>query len=102
MFRRLFLRSRFLKKMNLLMEAYAITQNSEKTYGELLKLEPLIKNEGERAMYNLNRACLMYDMKEFRKASDIVVEIHSLNPEFNAHCADLRTKIMIALNRGDN
>ena len=101
MFRRLFNRSRFLKKMNPLMEIYAVTKNSEKTYSELLKLEPLIKNEGERALYNLNRACLMYDMKEFRKAADIVVAIHSVNPEFDAQCADLKTKIMIALSRGD-
>lgn len=97
MLRRLFGGSQFLKKMNTLMEVYACSHNVQTTYRELQRLRPLAKTEGERALYELNRAALLYDMKEFRKAADIVVEIPSLNPEFDARCADLKTKIMDAI-----
>ena len=36
----------FLKRMNPLMELYAHSRNSEKTYQELLALEPLIRTKG--------------------------------------------------------
>lgn len=96
MFQRLFWKSRFIKKMNTLMEVYAETHNAAVTYRELLRLEPLIKKKGERCLFDLNRASLLYDMKKFREATDILLEIPSLNPEFDARCASLQTKIMEA------
>lgn len=101
MFRKLFGGSKFLKRMNPLMELYSQSRNTDKTYKELLLLEKYIRTPGERAMYNLNRACLLYDMKKFREAADVILEIESLNPEFDAQCAEVKTKIMIALNKGD-
>lgn len=97
MFHRLFGRSRFLKKMNPLMEMYARSHNAQATYQELTKLKPLIRTEGELALYELNRASLLYDMKKFREAADVIVEIPALNPEFDARCAALKTMIMDAL-----
>lgn len=97
MLQRLFGRSKFLKKMNTLMELYAVSHNADATYQELLKLEPLIKTEGEEGWYNLNRASLLYDMNRFGAAADIVMEIDPLNPEFDARCAQLKTKIMNAM-----
>ena len=97
MFRRLFGGSKFLKKMNPLMEVYSCSHNAAATYKELVQLAPLIKTEGERALYELNRASLLYDMKDYRKAADIVLEIPSLNPQFDAKCAQLKTKIMDTL-----
>lgn len=95
MFRRkVFGRSKFLKKMNTLMEVYSTSQNAEMTYRELEKLEPLIKKEGEYYFYELNRAALLYDMKRFREAADILLEIPLFNPEFDAKCAQMKTKIM--------
>ena len=35
-------------------------------------------------------------MKKFREAADVIVEIPSLNPEFDAKCAALKTMIMDA------
>ena len=64
------------------------------------RLKPLIRTEGERALYELNRASLLYDMKKFREAADVIVEIPALNPEFDARCASLRTKIMNAMTPG--
>ena len=83
MFRRLFGGSKFLKKMNTLMEIYAVSKNPEAIYKQLLALEKLIRTDGEQAWYDLNRAALLYDMP-------------SLNPEFDARCAQLKTKIMDA------
>lgn len=97
MLRRFFGRSKFLKKMNTLMEFYAVSQNAAKVYKELLGLESLIKTEGERAWFNLNRAALLYDMKRFEAAADVIMEIDPLNPEFDARLAQLKTKIMNAL-----
>ena len=97
MFQKLFGGSRFLKRMNTLLEIYACSHNASATYRELLRLEPLIRTEGERALYELNRASLLYDMKKFREAADVIVEIPALNPEFDARCASLRTKIMNAM-----
>ena len=48
-------------------------------------------------MFELNRAALLYDMRQFREAADVVLEIRSLNPEFDAKCAVVKTKIMDAL-----
>lgn len=79
------------------MEIYSCSHNAESTYDELLGLEPLIKTKGERALFELNRASLLYDMKQFRKAADIILEIRPLNPEFDAKCAVVKTKIMDAL-----
>ena len=97
MLRRLFGRSRFLKKMNTLMEVYAHSHNAEMTYKELLRLEPLIRVEGEKYLYQLNKAALLYDMRQFREAADIVLEIPPFNPELDAKCAKLKTKIMEAM-----
>ena len=96
LFQRLFGGSRFLKRMNTLMEVYACSHNEPVTYRELQRLKPLIRTEGERALYELNRASLLYDMKKFREAADVIVEIPSLNPEFDAKCAALKTMIMDA------
>ena len=96
LFQRLFGGSRFLKRMNTLMEVYACSHNAPVTYRELQRLKPLIRTEGERALYELNRASLLYDMKKFREAADVIVEIPSLNPEFDAKCAALKTMIMDA------
>lgn len=95
--RRLFGESRFLKRMNTLMELYARSHNAEVTYRELLRLKPLIRTEGERCLFELNRASLLYDMKRFREATDILLEIPSLNPQFDAKCAELKTMIMEAM-----
>ena len=102
MFRKLFGGSKFLKKMNPLMELYSCSKNSEKTYRELEKLEGLIRTKGERAMYDLNRSCLLYDMHKHQQAADVIQQMPSLNPEFDAQCAEMKTKIMIALNRGEH
>jgi hypothetical protein len=85
--------------MNTLMETYACSQDTEYTYQELLRLKPLIKTVGEEALYELNRASLLYDMKQYRKAADVVLEIPSINPEFDARCAAVKTKIIEALRR---
>ena len=87
LFQRLFGGSRFLKRMNTLMEVYACSHNAPVTYRELQRLKPLIRTEGER---------VLYDMKKFREAADVIVEIPSLNPEFDAKCAALKTMIMDA------
>ena len=97
MLRRLFGGSRFLKKMNTLMEVYSCSHNAEMTYHELRRLEPLIRTEGEKYLYELNRAALLYDMRKFRQAADIVLEIPPFNPEMDARCAQLKTKIMEAM-----
>ena len=97
MLRRLFGGSKFLKKMNTLMEVYAVSHNADKVYKELLALKPLIKTEGELSWYNLNRAALLYDRKRFEAAADVIMEINPLNPEFDARLAQLKTKIMNAL-----
>lgn len=102
MFRRLFGGSRFLKKMNPLMELYSYSKNAGKTYEELLALKPYIKTKGELAIFELNKAGLLYDMRRYHEAADIMREIKPLNPEFDAQCAEMKTKIMIALNRGEH
>ena len=61
-------KSKFLRKMNELMEIYSRNQDTAFAYRELLGLEPLIKYEGERAMFDLNRASLLYDMERYREA----------------------------------
>ena len=93
MFRRLFGGSNFLKKMNTLLELYGCTHNTEGTYKELLKLEKYIRTEGERALFDLNRASLLYDLGDYQKAIDILLEIPRINPELNARCENLKTKI---------
>ena len=97
MLRKLFGGSRFLKKMNTLMEIYSCSHNAQMTYKELLRLEPLIRTEGEKYLYDLNRAALLYDMKAYRQAADIVLEIPPFNPELDAKCAQMKTKIMEAM-----
>ena len=47
------------------MELYSYSKNSEKTYKELMALEPLARTKGEKAMFNLNRAGLLYDMYKY-------------------------------------
>lgn len=102
MFGRLFGGSRFLKKMNPLMKLYACCKNPERTYQELMRLEPLIRTRGERAMFELNRAGLLYDMYRYKEAADVMREIPPINPEFDAQCAEMKTKIMFALTRGEH
>lgn len=97
MLRKFFRRSKFVKKMNTLMEVYACSHNAEATYRELLKLEPLIRKQGEVYLFDLNRAALLYDMKRFREAEDILLEIPPFNPEFDAKCAQVKTKVMEAM-----
>lgn len=97
MLQRLFRGSKFLRKMNTLMEVYSVSHNAEATYKELVELKPLIKRDGELAWYDLNRAALLYDLKRFELAADIIREIRPLNPEFDARCAEVKTKIMNAM-----
>lgn len=97
MLRRFFGGSKFLKKMNTLMRVYSTSHNAERTYQELVKLKPLIRLEGEHYFYELNRAALLYDMKRFKEAADIMLEIPQFNPEFDAKCAQMKTKIMDAM-----
>lgn len=101
MLRRLFGGSRFLKKLNPLLELYSYSKNTEKTYSELLKLKPLAKTKGERALFDLNRAALLYDLGRLREAADVVREIPPLNPEMDSRTAELKTKIRVAMNEGE-
>ena len=91
--RRLF-KSKFIKKMNTLLKVYSHSHNAEATYKELLKLEPLIRSKGEESLFELNRASLLYDMKQYKEAAEIIMHIQPLNPEFDAKCAVVRTKIL--------
>ncbi len=91
--RRLF-KSKFIKKMNTLLKVYSHSHNAEATYKELLKLEPLIRSKGEESLFELNRASLLYDMKQYKEAAEIIMQIQPLNPEFDAKCAVVRTKIL--------
>lgn len=102
MFKGLFGGSKFLKRMNSLMELYSYSKNSEKTYKELMALEPLARTKGERAIFSLNRAGLLYDMYKYREAADVMREIPAINPEFDAQCAEMKTKIMTAMTRGEH
>ena len=77
-------KSKFLRKMNELMEIYSRNQ------------DPLIKYEGERAMFDLNRASLLYDMERYREAENVLRRIPSINPTFDAMCESLRFKILDA------
>lgn len=101
MLRRLFGGSRFLKKLNPLLELYSYSKDTKKTYLELLKLKRLARTRGERALFDLNRAALLYDMGKLREAADIVREIPSLNPEMDSRTAELKTKIRVAMNEGE-
>ncbi len=101
MLKRLFGGSRFLKKLNPLLELYSYSKDTEKTYSELLKLKHLAKTKGERALFDLNRAALLYDMGKLKEAADVVREIPSMNPELDANTAQLKTKIRIAMNEGE-
>ena len=97
MLRNILRKNQFLKKMNTLLELYSYSRNTESTYQELLALEPLIRTKGERALFDLNRASLLYDMRKFREAADILLEIPPVNPQFDAQCAQMKTKIMEAM-----
>lgn len=101
MLRKLFGGSRFIKRLNPLLELYGHSKNTEKTYQELMALKPLIRTEGELALFNLNRAALLYDMRRLKEAADIVREIPSINPEMDASTAQIKTKIQNAMNRGE-
>lgn len=89
-------KSKFLRKMNELMEIYSRNQDTAFAYRELLGLEPLIKYEGERAMFDLNRASLLYDMERYREGENVLRRIPSINPTFDAMCESLRFKILDA------
>lgn len=97
MLRNILRKNQFLKKMNTLLELYSYSHNTESTYQELLALEPLIRTKGERALFDLNRASLLYDMRKFREAADILLEIPPVNPQFDAQCAQMKTKIREAM-----
>ncbi len=97
MLRKIFGGSKFLKKMNTLMEVYAVSKNPQTTYAELQTLEKLVRTEGELALYRLNCASLLYDMHRYESAADVIMEIEPINPEFDARCASVKTKIMNAL-----
>ncbi|MDO4311866.1 MAG: hypothetical protein Q4C52_02140 [Eubacteriales bacterium] len=100
MLKRLFGGSRFIKKLNPLLELYAYSKNPKKTYQELLALEPLVKTKGERALFDLNRSAILYDMGQLKEAADVVREIPPLNPEMDAKTAQMKTKIRKAMNEG--
>jgi RecG-like helicase len=82
MLKRFFGGSKFLKRMNPLMELYSHSKNTEKTYRELLLLESLIKTPGERALYELNRAGQIFfvhnRVEELQSIHDI---LHRLIPD---------------------
>lgn len=101
MLRKLFWGSRFIKKLNPLLELYSYSKDSEKTYQELMKLKPLAKTKGERALFELNRAALLYDLGRLREAADVVREIPPLNPEMISRTEELKTKIRVAMNEGE-
>ena len=101
MFGGLFGGSKLLKRMNPLMELYSYSKNAETTYRELLALEKYARTKGEKALYNLNRAGILYDMYRYAEAADVMREIPSINPEFDARCAKMNTKIMAAMVKGE-
>ena len=101
MLRRLFFGSRFIKKLNPLLELYSYSKDTEKTYQELMRLRPLAKTKGERALFDLNQAALLYDMGKLREAADAVREIPALNPEMVSRTEELKTKIRVAMNEGE-
>lgn len=45
-------------------------------------------------MFELNRASLLYDMRQYKEAAEVIMQIRPLNPEFDAKCAAVRTKIL--------
>lgn len=89
-------KSKFLKKMNELMEIYAHTQDTAFAYRELLGLESMIRYEGEQAMFDLNKASLLYDMERYRESEAVLRQIPSINPTFDAMCESLRYKLLEA------
>lgn len=100
MLKRVFGGSKFIKKLNPLLELYSHSKNPKHTYRELLKLEPLVKTQGERALFDLNQAALLYDMGKLKEAADAVRDVPPLNPEMNAKVAQMKTKISQAMNEG--
>ncbi len=97
MFNRLLGGSRFIRRMNKLLKIYADSHNASVTYKQLEELEPLIRTEGERSLYDLNRASLLYDMKRYKEAADIMIDMPSVNMEFDARAAEMKTKLMDAM-----
>lgn len=100
MLKRLFGGSKFIKKLNPLLELYAHSRNQKSTYRELLALEPFVRTKGERALFDLNRSALLYDMGKLEEAADVIREIPPLNPEMDAKTAQMKTKIRQAINEG--
>ncbi len=97
MFNRLLGGSRFIRKMNKLLKTYGDSHNAPVTYKQLEDLEPMIHTDGERALYDLNRASLLYDMKRYKEAADIMIDMPQVNMEFDAQVAELKTKLMDAM-----
>ncbi len=97
MFEKLLGGSRFIRRMNKVLKVYADSRNPSVTYKQLTELEPLIRTDGERALYDLNRASLLYDMKQYKEAADIVTDLPSVNPEFDGRVAQMKTKLMDAM-----
>lgn len=79
------------------MDIYSRSQDTDFAYRELLGLEHMIRYEGEQAMYDLNRASLLYDMGKYYEAATILKNIPSINPTFDAMCESLRFKILEAI-----
>ena len=87
-------KSKFLRKMNELMEIYSRNQDTAFAYRELLGLESMIRYEGEQAMFDLNKASLLYDMGRYREAETVLKQTPSINPTFDAMCESLRFKLL--------
>ena len=54
----------------------------------------MIRYEGEQAMFDLNKASLLYDMRRYREAETVLKQIPSINPTFDAMCESLRFKLL--------
>ena len=76
------------------MEIYSRSQDTAFAYRELLGLESMIRYEGEQAMFNLNKASLLYDMERYHEAQAVLDTIPSINPTFDAMCESLRFKLL--------
>ena len=81
-------KSKFLRKI------YSRNQDTAFAYRELLGLESMIRYEGEQAMFDLNKASLLYDMGRYREAETVLKQIPSINPTFDAMCESLRFKLL--------
>ena len=70
--------------MNTLLKVYSHSHNAEATYKELLNLKPLIRNKGEESLFELNRASLLYDMKKYKEAAEVIMPMRRVNAVVDA------------------